>query len=133
MPDILKLVFFILLFTLLTVLVFYLLQPKNLLFNGPAPFPLVGNIKTLKRLQDDPDGELGRLKSEWGPIYTLWFGTSPVLIVNSPQVAKELLNEVGLQTSRSEAQAYSIIIREAIYILLDLSKMNSEGSYGHGD
>jgi hypothetical protein len=63
--------------------------------NGPMPLGMLGTVSTLLRLQSDPDKELLRLRERWGNICMLWFGSGPVIIINTPKAAKELLNDVG--------------------------------------
>ena len=62
--------------------------------NGPVPFPFLGNIGTLRKLWADLDPQLHQLKKDWGSLCMLWYGRSPVIIINSPRAARELLNEV---------------------------------------
>ena len=76
------------------------LGPKQHYPDGPSPIPLLGNIATLRRLRANIDKELLRLKAEWGSVCMLWYGSSPVLFINSPRVAKELLNEVSFTCVR---------------------------------
>lgn len=79
----------------LAIAIYKISGAKKVHFNGPTPVPLLGNILTLKRLKADPDGELLRIRKKWGHICMLWFGTTPVILINHPRAAKELLNEVG--------------------------------------
>ena len=61
---------------------------------GPRPFPILGNVAILRNLHADPDRQLLRLRDRWGSMCMLWYGSSPVIIVNSPKAAREMLNEV---------------------------------------
>lgn len=63
-------------------------------YNGPRPFPLIGNVGTFLRLRADIDSELIRIREKWGNICRLKFGNTPILIINDPRTAKELLNDV---------------------------------------
>ena len=62
--------------------------------NGPVPFPFLGNVGTLRKLSADLDPQLHQLKKDWGSLCMLWYGRAPVIIINSPRAARELLNEV---------------------------------------
>ena len=62
---------------------------------GPRPLLLVGNLRTIRGLQNDPVEPFLALKRRWGGLCMLWFGSQPVVVVNDPKIAKELLNEVG--------------------------------------
>lgn len=64
--------------------------------DGPTPLGVLGNIFTLRRLQSSPDRELTSIARRWGDICMLWAARYPILIVNKPQVAKELLVDVRL-------------------------------------
>ena len=64
--------------------------------NGPIPIPFLGNIGTLRKLSANLDPQLHKLKKDWGSLCMLWYGRSPVIIINSPRAARELLNEVCL-------------------------------------
>ena len=61
---------------------------------GPRPFPVLGNVGILKNFHTDPDRQLLQLRDRWGSMCMLWYGSSPVIIMNSPKAARELLNEV---------------------------------------
>ena len=67
--------------------------------NGPRPLGLLGNVLTFITLQSEPDKELTRIRHRWGNICMLWHGSGPVIIINTPKAAKELLNDVS--SSRS--------------------------------
>lgn len=62
--------------------------------NGPVPKPFLGNVGTLRKLSVDLDPQLYQLKKNWGSLRMFWYGRSPVIIINSPRAARELLNEV---------------------------------------
>ena len=62
--------------------------------NGPVPIPFLGNVGTLRKLSANLDPQLHQLKKDWGSLCMLWYGRSPVIIINSPRAARELLNEV---------------------------------------
>ena len=62
--------------------------------NGPVPIPFLGNVGTLRKLSAKLDPQLLQLKKDWGSLCMLWYGRSPVIIINSPRAARELLNEV---------------------------------------
>jgi len=62
--------------------------------NGPKPIPIFGNIFSFSALKTSPDQELLRIARKYGSICMLWFGSSPVIIVSSPKVAKDLMDKV---------------------------------------
>lgn len=62
--------------------------------NGPWRWPILGNLVEFKSLKARPDQELLRIAKTYGEMCMLWFGSNPVLIVNSPKVAKEMMDKV---------------------------------------
>lgn len=62
----------------------------------------------MRRLAKDADKELLRLREEWGETCQLKFGSQPVLLVNSPRVARELLGEVS--TSPTHWTLFSVSV-----------------------
>ncbi|KAH7380908.1 cytochrome P450 [Cadophora sp. MPI-SDFR-AT-0126] len=60
---------------------------------GPFPLPFIGNILSIT-----PDKFYVRLK-EWshayGPMYTIWIGRSPRIIVTDPKITSHLLSRRG--------------------------------------
>lgn len=62
--------------------------------NGPRPLVFLGNFFTLSRLLSTPDQELISLARRFGDVCMLWYGSNPVMIINTPRAARELLTEV---------------------------------------
>ncbi|KAM3912261.1 cytochrome P450 2G1-like [Leptodactylus fuscus] len=60
---------------------------------GPAPLPLIGTLLHIKRgkLVDS----LMKLWDEYGPVYTLYFGPRPVVVLCGYEVVKEALIDRG--------------------------------------
>ncbi|EIW52057.1 cytochrome P450 [Trametes versicolor FP-101664 SS1] len=56
-------------------------------FPGPRPIPLIGNILPAQRVEK----VLSALGEKYGPIYALKFFRTPVLVLNSASVARDLL------------------------------------------
>lgn len=61
---------------------------------GPWPIGFLGDVFTLLRLHSSPDQELLRLARQFGDICMLWYGSNPVIIINTPRAARDLLTEV---------------------------------------
>ncbi|KAJ4750931.1 Cytochrome P450 [Rhynchospora pubera] len=61
---------------------------------GPRPWPVVGNLYDIKPVQF-------RCFAEWaekyGPIMSVWFGTSLAVVISTSDLAKEVLKEHDLQ------------------------------------
>ncbi|KAI1792771.1 cytochrome P450 [Ganoderma leucocontextum] len=75
------------------------LRAKRRLFPGPPSSPIFGNILQLppKRLWI----KLAELGKTYGPVYSLRLFTTPVLVVNSTEVARELMDvKSGLYANR---------------------------------
>lgn len=62
---------------------------------GPRPLPIFGNIFCFFTLRKNPDQTLLQLAHQYGALCMLWFGASPVLLVSSARVAKDLLHKAG--------------------------------------
>ncbi|XP_065147819.1 cytochrome P450 2F2-like [Paramisgurnus dabryanus] len=56
---------------------------------GPQPFPIFGNLLHLNNV--NPLNDLKRFAECYGKIYTVYWGTRPVVILNSFEVIKEAL------------------------------------------
>lgn len=65
---------------------------------GPRPLGIFGNVSILTRLQSCPDRELMSIARSWGDTCMLWAARYPMLILNKPQVVKELLVDVRTPT-----------------------------------
>ncbi|CAK8542256.1 unnamed protein product [Lathyrus sativus] len=57
---------------------------------GPQPLPIIGNILKLGK---NPHKSLTKLSKIYGPIMTLKLGTITTIVISSPQVAKQVLQE----------------------------------------
>lgn len=64
--------------------------------NGPKPPGVLGNYFTIAKSQSYPDQELLSLASRFGDVCMLWYGSNPVMILNTPKVARELLAQILL-------------------------------------
>ncbi|CAK8542258.1 unnamed protein product [Lathyrus sativus] len=78
-----------------TILIFILrklnqTQSSTKLPPGPHPLPIIGNILELGK---NPHKSLTKLSKIYGPIMTLKLGTITTIVISSPQVAKQVLQE----------------------------------------
>ena len=55
---------------------------------GPTPWPIIGNLDLVGPL---PHQSLHKLSQKYGPIMQLKFGSFPVVVVSSAEVAKQIL------------------------------------------
>ncbi|KAL6224270.1 hypothetical protein ACLB2K_003125 [Fragaria x ananassa] len=55
---------------------------------GPKPWPIIGNLNLIGPL---PHQSLHKLSQTYGPIMQLKFGSYPVVIASSPEMAKQIL------------------------------------------
>uniref|UniRef100_Q7M1E6 Cytochrome P450 92B1 n=1 Tax=Petunia hybrida TaxID=4102 RepID=Q7M1E6_PETHY len=62
--------------------------PKRKLPPGPWPWPVIGNLNLVG---SNPHESLHYLSQKYGDLMLLKFGSKPVLIVSSPEMAKEFL------------------------------------------
>lgn len=112
---------------------------KSMLYNGrhrypdgPRPLAIFGNVSVLKRLQLHPDRELMSIARRWGDICLLWAGRYPMLLINKPQIAKELLVDVRIPIHPSDRSLLTFN-REASYTPRGRSPTIFEVLSGHGD
>ncbi|XP_016457209.1 trimethyltridecatetraene synthase-like [Nicotiana tabacum] len=64
------------------------LCPKTKLPPGPKPWPIIGNLNLIGSI---PRESLHNLSQKYGDLMHLKFGSRPVLIASSPEMAKEIL------------------------------------------
>ncbi|KAI9102906.1 hypothetical protein K1719_023345 [Acacia pycnantha] len=55
---------------------------------GPRAWPIIGNLNLIGPL---PHQSLHALSQKYGPIMHVWFGSKPVVVGSSPEVAREIL------------------------------------------
>ncbi|XP_040848355.1 cytochrome P450 2C19-like isoform X3 [Ochotona curzoniae] len=60
---------------------------------GPMPLPIVGNI--LQMDLKDISKSLTKLSKAYGPVFTLYFGTKPTVILHGYEAVKEALVDLG--------------------------------------
>jgi len=58
---------------------------------GPRPLPFIGNKLSIPRRQ--PWLQFEEWSKQYGPIFTLWIGRKPTLIISDPQVAADLMEK----------------------------------------
>uniref|UniRef100_A0A803JVB6 Cytochrome P450 family 2 subfamily A member 6 gene 8 [provisional] n=1 Tax=Xenopus tropicalis TaxID=8364 RepID=A0A803JVB6_XENTR len=82
---------FLLIATMLIYSTWNKMYRKRNLPPGPTPIPLFGNVLQIKR--GEMVKSLLELGKKYGPVYTLYFGPSPVIILCDYQSIKEALND----------------------------------------
>ncbi|KAF3439694.1 hypothetical protein FNV43_RR17972 [Rhamnella rubrinervis] len=55
---------------------------------GPKPWPIIGNLNLISAL---PHQSLHKLSQKYGPLMQLKFGSFPVVVASSPEMAKQFL------------------------------------------
>ncbi|KAF2084860.1 cytochrome P450 [Saccharata proteae CBS 121410] len=96
MPDLTYLVYTY--FLLASIPVWYLLisySRTRHLPNGPTPLPIIGNKLDLAKYccPKKPWLQFEDWARLYGPIYTIWIGRSPTIIVSDPNIAVDLLEK----------------------------------------
>ncbi|KAM8861193.1 cytochrome P450 2B4-like [Synchiropus picturatus] len=79
-------------------------RPKNFP-PGPAPLPLFGNILSLNL--ENPLNDFQKLREKYGDVYTIYVGSTPMLIVNGTQAVKEALVTKGTDYAGRPQDLYS--------------------------
>ncbi|KAG8448794.1 hypothetical protein GDO86_015748 [Hymenochirus boettgeri] len=64
---------------------------------GPMPLPLIGNLLQIKR--GEMVKSIIKVGNHYGPVYTLYFGSRPVIILSGYQAVKEALIDKGEEFS----------------------------------
>ncbi|CAI7793089.1 unnamed protein product [Closterium sp. NIES-53] len=64
------------------------LRRRRSLPPGPSPWPILGNLPDLGPL---PFRSLAKLADRYGPILSVWFGSTPSVVISSPEIAREVL------------------------------------------
>uniref|UniRef100_A0A8C5QDL6 Cytochrome P450 n=1 Tax=Leptobrachium leishanense TaxID=445787 RepID=A0A8C5QDL6_9ANUR len=64
---------------------------------GPSPMPLIGNLLHIKR--GEMVKSLMEVGSRFGPVYTVYFGPRPVVVISGYQAVKEALIDQGEEFS----------------------------------
>ena len=96
MLEVTKFIFDNIVFTaILAVVVSYLFYYVRLVKSyprGPLPLPLLGNVLLFRGNFNDPT-VIYKMTTEWGkkygPMYTIWVGHKPIIIVNSYELNVE--------------------------------------------
>jgi cytochrome P450 len=58
---------------------------------GPTPIPFIGNKFDIPKSQ--PWIQFQKWSKQYGPIFTLWIGRKPTLIISDPQIAVDLMEK----------------------------------------
>ena len=83
-----------LIFLITICLVYYLLSKKpEGLPEGPAPWPVVGNIPLIAKQPLKLHLLLDKLYKQYGGIFTLWFGPFPSIVISDIELIKKALVE----------------------------------------
>ena len=83
-----------LIFLITIFLVYYLLSKKpEGLPDGPAPWPVVGNIPLIAKNPQKLHLLLDKLYKQYGGIYTIWFGPFPSILISDIELIKKTLVE----------------------------------------
>uniref|UniRef100_G1TYN6 unspecific monooxygenase n=1 Tax=Oryctolagus cuniculus TaxID=9986 RepID=G1TYN6_RABIT len=64
---------------------------------GPMPFPLVGNVLQMDR--KNISKSISMLAKEYGPVFTVYFGTKPTVVLHGYEAVKEALVDHGEEFS----------------------------------
>ena len=93
-------------------------EKKRPFARGPRPLPIFGNIFCFFTMRKNPDQTLLQLAHQYGALCMLWFGASPVLLVSSARVAKDLLHKAGGHFYSSKEAPGLIFYIERISLLV---------------
>jgi len=76
-----------------------LLKVRSRLPPGPTPLPVIGNLIDFAKFKTRTAEETTLLAEKWGDMVTLFLGSTPCVVVNSPALASELMDKRGANYS----------------------------------
>jgi len=76
-----------------------LLKVRSHLPPGPTPLPVIGNLIDFAKFKTKTAEETAILAEKWGDMVTLFLGSTPCVVVNSPALASELMDKRGANYS----------------------------------
>ena len=76
-----------------------LLKVRSHLPPGPTPLPIIGNLIDFAKFKTKTAQETATLAEKWGDMVTLFLGSTPCVVVNSPALASELMDKRGANYS----------------------------------
>ncbi|XP_023513260.1 cytochrome P450 89A2-like [Cucurbita pepo subsp. pepo] len=89
----------ILIITIISILTIFMLIRHARSFNnlppGPSPLPFLGNIFLLRKHSSSFSSLIHTLHAHYGPIFTLHFGSRPVIFIAAHSIAHQALNHNG--------------------------------------
>lgn len=85
----------LLLFTVFLAFLFWRIARPSRFPPGPWALPVIGNL--LQFDLKDPMKDLDKFAEKYGPVYSLYFGTDPVVFLHGLQAVKEVLVNRGLE------------------------------------
>lgn len=112
--------FLLLLGALLALLLFHNFYWKRRnLPPGPTPWPLLGNIPTMRRETERWERQFDKWAQKYGPVYTFWFGERPMVGFNSLEtLQKYFVKQADLFVDRPVNQEMMKLIRGGQYGLI---------------
>ncbi|KAK6754913.1 hypothetical protein RB195_013721 [Necator americanus] len=86
---------------------------------GPTPLPFIGNLLTI-RLNDPGYGAYEIWRKQYGPIYTVWIASLPLVIISDYGTLKETFVKDGdAFAGKFQVQEFSNVFRGGIYGIVD--------------
>ncbi|XP_004701113.1 cytochrome P450 2C14-like [Echinops telfairi] len=70
---------------------------KGKLPPGPTPLPIIGNLLQLD--MKDMNNSFRNFSKAYGPVFTLYFGMKPTVVLHGYEAVKEALNDLGEEFS----------------------------------
>lgn len=87
---------------------------------GPPTLPLIGNLHQLQK--EKPHLQFQQWAKEYGPVYSLILGSRVVVVLNTDQAVKDLLDKrSGIYSSRPELYLGQGIVSGGFRMLLMVS------------
>jgi len=80
---------------------------------GPRTLPVIGNLHLIPT--DKPYKHFAQWGEKYGPLYSLMVGSSPLIMIQSHKIAKELLDKRGaIYSSRPDLYVFSEVCSRSL-------------------
>ncbi|CAI4223281.1 unnamed protein product [Auanema sp. JU1783] len=88
---------------------------------GPMPLPIVGNMNEIAKIEPGYDAFL-KWRDIYGPVYTVWLGVEPVVVVaDYPTIKDSFIRDGEVFQDKLKFEMYTDLFRDGQYGVMDVS------------
>ncbi|XP_054157487.1 steroid 17-alpha-hydroxylase/17,20 lyase-like [Oppia nitens] len=77
---------------------------------GPIPLPIMGNMMKFFRTKENQFLIINSMHKTYGPVFTIWLGTTPMVVVSDYKLSKEAFNSKGNELMGKPKTIFSKIL-----------------------